>query len=48
MSNNKMQQALTESPEAFKGGDIWQIIVKIHRALQAIGLALLVLNLIWV
>lgn len=34
---------LTESPETFKGGDIWQIIVKIHGALQAIGLALLVL-----
>ena len=25
---------LTESPETFKGGDIWQIIVKIHGALQ--------------
>ena len=34
---------LTESPETFKGGDIWQIIVKIHGALQAIGLALFVL-----
>lgn len=34
---------LTESPETFKGGDIWRIIVKIHGALQAIGLALLVL-----
>ena len=21
---------LTESPETFKGGDIWQIIIKIH------------------
>lgn len=38
---------LTESPETFKGGDIWQIIVKIHGALQAIGLALLVLFFIW-
>ena len=39
---------LTESPETFKGGDIWQIIVKIHGALQAIGLALLVLFFVWV
>ena len=38
---------LTESPETFKGGDIWQIIVKIHGALQAIGLALLVLSFVW-
>lgn len=38
---------LTESPETFKGGDIWQIIVKIHGALQAIGLALLVLFFAW-
>ena len=38
---------LAESPETFKGGDIWQIIVKIHGALQAIGLALLVLFFVW-
>ena len=38
---------LTESPETFKGGDIWQIIVKIHGALQVIGLALLVLFFAW-
>ena len=38
---------LTESPETFKGGHIWQIIVKIHGALQAIGLALLVLFFVW-
>ena len=38
---------LTESPKTFKGGDIWQIIVKIHGALQAIGLALLVLFFVW-
>lgn len=38
---------LTESPETFKGGDIWQIIVKIHGALQAIGLALLVFFFVW-
>lgn len=34
---------LTESPKGFKGGAIWNIIVDIHGALQAIGLALLVL-----
>lgn len=38
---------LTESPETFKGGDIWQIIIKIHGALQAIGLALHVLFFLW-
>ena len=38
---------LTESPETFKGGDIWQIIIKIHGALQAIGLAFLVLFFLW-
>lgn len=38
---------LTQSPETFKGGDIWNIIVKIHGALQAIGLSLLVLFFIW-
>jgi len=34
---------LTESPQSFKGGVIWDIIEKIHGALLAIGLALLVL-----
>ena len=34
---------LTESPKGFKGGAIWNVIVNIHGALQAIGLALLVL-----
>ena len=34
---------LTQSPKAFKGGVIWNVIVNIHGALQAIGLALLVL-----
>ena len=34
---------LTQSPEAFKGGAIWNIVVNIHGALQAIGYALLVL-----
>ncbi len=34
---------LTMSPENFKGGAIWQVILSIHGALQAIGYALLVL-----
>lgn len=34
---------LTQSPESFKGGAIWNVIVNIHGALQAIGYALLVL-----
>jgi len=36
-------QLITQSPEQFKGGSIWKVIVNIHSALQAIGLALLVL-----
>ena len=36
-------QILTQSPENFTGGGIWQVIVQIHGALQAIGYALLVL-----
>ena len=36
-------QILTQSPETFKGGGIWQVIVQIHGALQSIGYALLVL-----
>jgi hypothetical protein len=34
---------LTESPETFRGGAIWNVIVSIHGAVQAIGLGLLVL-----
>lgn len=34
---------ITQSPETFKGGTIWNVIVNIHGGLQAIGLALLVL-----
>jgi hypothetical protein len=34
---------LTTSPTTFKGGGIWDAITTIHGALQAIGLALLVL-----
>lgn len=36
-------QIITQSPETFKGGDIWNVIVSINIALQAIGYALLVL-----
>ena len=34
---------LTQSPQGFKGGHIWHIIMNIHGSLEAIGLALLVL-----
>ncbi len=34
---------LTQSPQDFKGGGIWNVIVNINGAIQAIGLALLVL-----
>lgn len=34
---------LTQSPEEFKGGSIWKVIIDIHGALVAIGLALLIL-----
>ena len=34
---------VTTSPETFKGGTIWNVITNIYGAIQAIGLALLVL-----
>lgn len=34
---------ITQSPEQFKGGTIWNVIKDIHGAVQAIGLGLLVL-----
>ena len=34
---------ITQSPQEFKGGTIWSVIVNINGAVQAIGLALLVL-----
>lgn len=43
--NEKLEEIwvlLTESPQEFRGG-IWQVIMDIHGAIQAIGLALLVL-----
>ena len=39
----EIRQIITQSPENFKGGEIWNVIVAIHGALQAIGYALLVL-----
>ena len=38
-----MWSLLTESPQTFKGGTIWQTIVTIHGGIQAIGYGLLVL-----
>ena len=40
---SEIWQFITQSPEQFKGGTIWNVIVDIHGAVQAIGLALLVL-----
>jgi hypothetical protein len=43
--NDKLSEIwllVTQSPTEFKGGGIWNVIVDIHGALQAIGLALLV------
>lgn len=44
--NSKMQEIwtlITQSPQDFKGGGIWNAIVNVNSAMQAIGLALLVL-----
>lgn len=44
--NNKMSEVwslLTTSPQSFKGGGIWHVILQINGAVKAIGLALLVL-----
>ena len=40
---SEIWQLITQSPEQFKGGSIWNVIVDIHGAVQAIGLTLLVL-----
>jgi len=40
---SKIWQLLTTSPQDFKGGSIWNVMVTINGAVQAIGLALLVL-----
>lgn len=44
--NSKMAEIwslVTQTPETFKGGAIWNVIKNIHYSMQAIGLALLVL-----
>ena len=44
--NSKLSEIwtlITQTPETFKGGAIWNTILNIHGAVQAIGLALLVL-----
>lgn len=44
--NNKLGELwdlITQTPDTFKGGDIWNVIKTIHNSVQAIGLALLVL-----
>jgi len=44
--NSKLSEIwslLTTSPQDFKGGGIWNVIVNIHDAVKAIGIALLVL-----
>ena len=40
---SEIWQLVTQTPETFKGGAIWKVILNIHGAVQAIGLALLVL-----
>ncbi|WP_329381804.1 hypothetical protein [Anaerofustis butyriciformans] len=40
---SEIWQLLTTSPQEFKGGSIWAVMVNINGAVQAIGLALLVL-----
>ncbi|MBO5376532.1 MAG: hypothetical protein J6A52_06725 [Bacilli bacterium] len=39
----EMWSLLTQSPETFKGGKIWSVILKVNGAIEAIGLSLLVL-----
>ena len=44
--NDKLMEIwalLSESPQGFKGGGIWNVIVSINGTMKAIGLALLVL-----
>ena len=44
--NGKMGEIyslVTQSPETFKDGKIWSVVVNINGGLQAVGLALLVL-----
>ena len=39
----ELWELLTQTPESFKGGDIWEVIVTINSALQGVGYGLLVL-----
>lgn len=39
----ELWQLLTQSPQGFRGGGIWQVVLGIHGALKGIGLGLLVL-----
>jgi len=39
----EIMNLITQSPETFKGGAVWDVILNIHYAIQAIGLGLLVL-----
>ena len=44
--NDKLSEIwhlLTQSPESFKGGGVWNVVVTIHGGLQAICYKLLVL-----
>ena len=44
--NNKLGEIwliITQSPDTFKGGAVWNVMVNIHGAVKAIGLGLLVL-----
>lgn len=34
---SEIWQLLTQSPETFKGGDIWHVMLTIHDALKGIG-----------
>ena len=40
---SEIWQLITLPPQEFRGGAIWDVVVNIHGALQAIGYALLVL-----
>ena len=49
--NNKLTEIwslVSQTPESFRGGEIWTVIVSIHNALVGFGYGLLVLFLQWV
>ena len=39
----ELWQLVSQSPESFRGGEIWGVIVNIHTALVGVGYGLLVL-----